>query len=75
MSLGDLLHALVYLELIFMLFLLNNLLSCGKNFVKRQKYSNYIFAETWLLNGGLYQMMIRFFCLFVSWFSSVYLIW
>ena len=51
-----------------MLFLLNNLLnlfSFGKYFVKSLKNSFPMFVETWLLKGGLYQMMLRFlfFCL------------
>ena len=54
----------------FTLFLLNNLLnllSFGKHFLKSLKNSFPIFVETWLLKGGLYQMMLRFV------FFSVYL--
>ena len=46
-----------------MLFLLNNLLhlfSFGKYFLKSLKNSFPMFVETWLLKGGLYQMMLRF---------------
>ena len=46
-----------------MLFLLNNLLnlfSFGKYFLKSLKNSLPIFVVTWLLKGGLYQMMLRF---------------
>ena len=66
-------------KLTLTLFLLNDLLnslSFGKYFLKRLKNSFPIFVETWLLKVGLYQMMLLFmlFCLFVCWFSFVYLI-
>ena len=41
-----------------------NLLSFGKYFLKSLKNSFPIFVETWLLKGGLYQMMLRFVFLF-----------
>ena len=61
---------LVHPWLIFTLFSLNNFLnlfSFGKYFLKSLKNSLPIFVETWLLKGGLYQMMLRFlfFCLLV----------
>ena len=54
----------------FYVVFVNNLLklfSFGKYFLKSLKNSFPIFVETWLLKGGLYQMMLRFlfFCLLV----------
>ena len=52
---------LAHPKMIFTLFLFNNLLnlSVGKYFLKSKKNSMPMFIETWLLNGGLYQFILR----------------
>ena len=52
---------------IYLILKLLNLFSFGKYFLKSLKNSFPMFVETWLLKGGLYQMMLRFlfFCLLV----------